>query len=447
VHANTIRQREKWASGGAIWFEGMLLALATPFLLFPDRWPVITVAALVGLTAVWLLRLISKHATWRASPLNAALLLFGFMVAVGIAVTPLPETTLPKAAGLILGLASLRFVTLWTTSRRRFVVTLAVFAFVGFGILAVGVLGANWGTKIPALGRILARLPRWTARLPDAPDAGISPNQLAGILAFYLPLAVVGSVGWRPKGRNLGLWLLLFIATLVLMGVLLLTQSRGGWIGGAAGLLALMTLAGFSAGRRWARRVLLLALALIVPLSVAAVSLLGGPDAFGQVLYAPETDSALEETVGPISIEGRVEIWSRALYAIADFPFTGCGLGTFREVVWLLYPLFLIPASKDIAHAHNIFLQTALDLGLPGLVAYVALLIVALVICWHTARRGDSLMRRVALGLAAGLVGLHVYGLTDAVALGSKPGLAFWIALGIIAVLPRFSPRQEPSSP
>jgi hypothetical protein len=40
----------------------------------------------------------------------------------------------------------------------------------------------------------------------------------------------------------------------------------------------------------------------------------------------------------------------------------------------------------------------------------------------------------------AGLVALHVYGLTDALAPGSKPGLIFWLALGLLAVAERLSP-------
>jgi len=43
----------------------------------------------------------------------------------------------------------------------------------------------------------------------------------------------------------------------------------------------------------------------------------------------------------------------------------------------------------------------------------------------------------LALGLMAGLIGLHAYGLTDAVALGSKPAVAFWFALGLVVCLDR----------
>ena len=37
----------------------------------------------------------------------------------------------------------------------------------------------------------------------------------------------------------------------------------------------------------------------------------------------------------------RLEIWSRAIYMLQDFPFTGIGMGAFRQVANLLYPFFL----------------------------------------------------------------------------------------------------------
>jgi putative inorganic carbon (hco3(-)) transporter len=62
-------------------------------------------------------------------------------------------------------------------------------------------------------------------------------------------------------------------------------------------------------------------------------------------------------------------------FIIQDFPFTGMGMNVFRKVVPVLYPLFLIGPDIDIGHAHNEFLQAALDLGIPGLIAFLALYI------------------------------------------------------------------------
>jgi putative inorganic carbon (hco3(-)) transporter len=125
------------------------------------------------------------------------------------------------------------------------------------------------------------------------------------------------------------------------------------------------------------------------------------------------------------------------LMAVGDFPFTGTGLGTFRQVVRRLYPLNVSP-TYDIAHAHNIFLQTALDVGIPGLIAYLSLLLIAAALSWKIAQR-DKTLRPFALGILASFAALHIYGLTDALALGSKTGLSFWVALGLLTAMFRLT--------
>ena len=58
---------------------------------------------------------------------------------------------------------------------------------------------------------------------------------------------------------------------------------------------------------------------------------------------------------------------------------------------------------------------------------------------WQVARNGTG-YRAVSLGILAGLVAHHVYGLADALALGSKPGLVFWLLLGLLAAMRRLTP-------
>jgi putative inorganic carbon (HCO3(-)) transporter len=112
-------------------------------------------------------------------------------------------------------------------------------------------------------------------------------------------------------------------------------------------------------------------------------------------------------------------VWRWALQAVTDFPLTGIGLGTFRVAVHRLYPI-ATPIDYDISHAHNVFLQVALDIGLPGLVAYLGLLGGGVWLGCRVARKSVQL-RPVAIGFVAGIIGLHVYGLTDCPALGAKP--------------------------
>jgi putative inorganic carbon (HCO3(-)) transporter len=439
-------QTKLWITHNLEW---LVTAMAAPLLLFPTLRPGLTAVALVVLGALWLLRWLVRREPWPVTPFNGALLLFALTIPVAIWASAIPELTLPKAAGLVLGLAVFRAVALAARDRPAFGLALVVFCILGIGIIAVGVFGAQWLEKAPVLTALTRRIPRLVTALPGLHAAGISTNQIAGALTLYLPLAVALVIGWWAGNRASPLHLLVLTGSaafvLLVSGVLLLTQSRAGWTGGAVGLLALGTLWGLSHRQRWMR-----SLGIVLPLLafVAAVGVFfyAGPQRVVGIVYEAGSNAPVEGVIGEMTIAGRIEVWNRALYAIQDFPFTGCGLGTFRRVVHILYPLFLASPDFDIAHAHNIFLQTALDLGLPGLVAYLALLGIAMATCWRCARRGGPLVRAAALGLAAGLVGLHVYGLADAVALGSKPGVVFWFALGLIAALPRTA-RQEAREP
>jgi putative inorganic carbon (HCO3(-)) transporter len=430
----------KAAAPWLIGLECFGTAVAAPFLVFPTLFPLVAAIVLCLLAALWLVHWFVRREPWPVTPFNGVLLLFAVTIPVGIWASAVQELTLPKAAGLVLGLATFRAVALTVRDRRSLGIALFALCLLGVAITAVGAAGVEWATKVPILESLGGRIPRLLTSLPDLRAAAINPNQLAGALALYLPFGTALVIGGRRWIGSLALYVACAVFLLLVIGMLLLTQSRGGWIGGAAGVLALVTLWGLGDRHRWMR-----ALGVVLPLLILFVALgallYTGTERVGEVLYGVTQDS-VETAAGTITIQGRVEIWSRALYAIQDFPFTGCGLGTFRQVVQVLYPLFLVGPDRDIAHAHNIFLQVALDLGLPGLSAYLAILGIAGATCWRCARRGGPLVRSVALGLMAGLVGLHVYGLADALALGSKPGVAFWFALGLIAALPRVAQQE-----
>lgn len=352
---------------------------------------------------------------------------------VGILVTALPELTLPKATGLFLGLAVWRYLVMVVRSPTRLRWAIIGFIILGVGMTALGVLTTNWPSKIPFLRQMLTYLPESLLAIPEAPDSGVHANQLGGAVLFYWPFSLSVLIGWRPPRRHRIILGLLIGGIIGLAGVLLLTQSRSTWLGALGSSVAIFILWGGILPPSRKRQVmwgLVGGIILVVSIGVGII----GPDRLEQLLQEPQGMTAL----GSLNTIGfRFEVWQWALAAVQDFPFTGCGLGTFREVVRLLYPLNVAP-SYDIAHAHNIFLQVALDMGIPGLIAYLALLGIAGKLCWDTARRSVQL-RPLALGLMASLIAFHTYGLADALAPGSKPGLIFWYILGLSVAIERLS--------
>jgi hypothetical protein len=80
----------------------------------------------------------------------------------------------------------------------------------------------------------------------------------------------------------------------------------------------------------------------------------------------------------------------------------------------------VLPASispdYDFAHAHNELLQ-ATDLGVPGLVALLAIYFGTFGMLWSLWHGAPDLETRyLALGLAGGLLAHAIYGFTDAIA-------------------------------
>jgi putative inorganic carbon (HCO3(-)) transporter len=407
------------------WLPAALFLLATPFLLFPTF---SAIGTLLALTAVLLFFLITRPPA--VTPLHLPLILFSLMMLIGILVTADPELTLPKATGLILGLTSLYGLLTAVHSRRQLKLSLLCFLLLALGFTALGALSTHWVFKVPFLEQIVQRLPTALVALPESPESGVQANQLAGTILMFWPLLLCLAVGWLlPGGWKTAVRLLALLLTVLLI----LTQSRSGWLGGLGGLVCLLAWWGWLHLPRSRHWLIWLGFGLLGIVVVAAVMVIG-PERLQQLWVEP----AQETVLGHLSSVGfRQEVWRWAVEAVGDFPFTGTGLGTFRRVAQRLYPLN-VPFTYDISHAHNIFGQVALDLGLPGLVAYVAMLLLAGVMGWQVARRDEEL-RPLAIGLVTGLIALHLYGLTDALALGSKTSLLFWLILGNLTAMKKVS--------
>ena len=145
------------------------------------------------------------------------------------------------------------------------------------------------------------------------------------------------------------------------------------------------------------------------------------------------------------NVSGRMELWSRALYGIQDFPITGMGMNAFRKVMPVLYPTFLTSPDFDVAHAHNHLLQAALDLGTPWtgrLSRDLAGRRRAAGSCVPS-RWSDPLYRLMAGGLGAGLIAHFVFSMTDAIPLGAKVGVLFWLTLALVVSLHRVALAGE----
>jgi O-antigen ligase len=176
---------------------------------------------------------------------------------------------------------------------------------------------------------------------------------------------------------------------------------------------------------RWGRWLLLG----MIGVGLAALLLLPFPQLWAEIA----SNYGVASTVGQLEVGGRQAIWQRALYGIEDFPLSGMGLGSFRRLVYVLYPFPGTGFQGNFGHAHNFFLQTALDFGLPGLIALLALYLLAIFQCTRLWRRTDWPESRVwAVGFLGALLAQTVYSLADAVSMGAKTNFLFWYLFALI---------------
>ncbi len=327
------------------------------------------------------------------------------------------------------------FCLFWTivayASRRRSDAEIAVVGFLAAGLLIalIAPLGISWPYNMPALHALLIKLPAPLLGTFQGAESGFHPNQVAGTLVQVAPLGlaitVADMVHRRRTLQSLPLSLLVWCSTAVIATVLLLTQSRAAMLGLSAAV-AVMVLVNW----RWGRWILL---ALLVVLSVMAYYV--PMQALEQLI-----SSAPAQAIGGGNTLGfRQEVWHQAIALLRQFPLTGVGFGAFREVLFVYASTTLSP-SYNLGHAHNFFLQTALDFGLPGLIALVAVYMLAIVQILSMLKESKPVSRRVfrawksvlAVGLLGCIVGQATYGMLDTVAMGAKTNFIFWYQFALV---------------
>jgi len=425
------------------WFDQwhwVWIALAAPFLIFP------TVArsfAMLIIPGVWMIGVLARREPLRRTPLNPALLLLAVMVLVSLYATYDFAQSFLRLTTMVLEFGVYFAIVRSSTTNKGWWIALGLFLAAGVGVATLGLFSATTASKFQFLTFLIAPVPLIRTSLLGS-DQSVNPNLVAGTLLWILPILCVLSLRVTRRfqvirhaiGNIPGLVMLIIVWVItVFVGlVFILMQSRSGYLG--LGILGTVLFVWLTMRRRIALGVFLLTLS-VVGLGVFAFLVMGQ----GYASITWDSGSSVQ------TLEQRIEIWSRALYGIQDFPFTGMGMDTFRRVVHVLYPLFTVGPEIETIHAHNEYFQAALDLGIPGLIAFISLYLgsfTMLGICWRASLHDnpnlvhpilDNLDRAIILGLGGGLFAHMIYGLTDATIFIARYDIVFWILLGLIAGL------------
>ena len=220
-------------------------------------------------------------------------------------------------------------------------------------------------------------------------------NHLAGYLEMAIPLIL----GLFLNGYKGGKLFLMIYLTFLLLTALVLSLSRGGWIGSLLGL-SLMAFA-LLTSRYFKRKGFILA-AIGGSLALALIVLVSTP-----VVERVRTAMEKEEEA---SFHSRMVAWGGVVDMIGDYPLLGTGPGTFPIIFTQYQPPGL---SRHFTKAHNDYLHFTSETGLLLIPIIIWMIIAFYKRGFYKLRYPSRLVRGTTLGAMSGITAILVHSVSD----------------------------------
>jgi putative inorganic carbon (hco3(-)) transporter len=268
-----------------------------------------------------------------------------------------------------------------------------------------------------------------------------NPNLLAGYLLSAVVLSAVAIFAWQSWFKKA-----LALTMLVVNGsCLILTFSRGGWIGLLVGVLTLVGLLYYWWSLQmptfWRRSMPLILLASLTGLLVLSVLFVEPVRDRVFSIFADRNDS---------SNNFRKNVWTAVFKMIQDYPILGIGPG--HNAFNKIYPLYQLPRYSALS-AYSIFLEITVETGFVGLACFLWLIIVT----FNTAFLQLGRLRELKsvdgfwlMGAIAAIAGILAHNLFDTVWFRPEVNTVWWLMVALVASyyksLPQ-NPTKELNSP
>ncbi|WP_107853136.1 O-antigen ligase family protein [Oceanimonas marisflavi] len=348
---------------------------------------------------------------------------------------------------LMLGLAyTLLFVMVLSVfhTRRRLTILLAV-------LVVSGTFQAFYGSLMTLSGLEMTFFTEKTSYLGLATGTFVNRNHLAGYLELTLAcgiglmLALRDGKEWSWKAALellMGPKARLRIGLVIMVIGLVMSRSR---MGNAAFFASLVIIGGiFVLLNKENRTRNIILLASFVAIDILVISQFFGLDKLKDRLVNTRfEDKVVNEVVVARQNEVRDDVYLQALPALEEHWLAGSGAGSFEAI----FPQYMGPdiAVMHFDHAHNDFIQFAIEYGLAGTLPLAAFVLLAL---WHALRAlwHKESWYRSGIGFAAsmGILSLMIHSFTD-FNLQIPANAATFVVLCAIAVLARHheKPRRR----
>ena len=370
------------------------------------------VDALVGLTIVaWLAREVAlrREVRLRFPALAAPLLLF-----VGIAGVSLAQA-FSWRDGLLEWFKWVEFAALYIAAsqlldrRSRWYVVAALFA----GALSQAALGAyQFVFRVGPEGFILPG-----GSFMRASGTLEQPNPYAGYLGYTAPIAASLALtalvaAWRRRSARpwLRVAALAGIAAALAAGILM-SWSRGAWLGLGAALICVAGLRNWRTAAMTVSLIVALALAIGISGTEWLPSSISGRMADLGAYFSMPDPARTEINDENFSVLERLAHWQAGLRMFDDAPWLGVGIGNYA-VSYSLYPQ---PHwYEPLGHAHNVFINFLAETGMLGLAAFLALWLGIAALAWRAGWNGAGCWdAALSLGVLGAWVYLTIHSLFD----------------------------------
>ena len=427
-----VLRRRRWGGRMA---RMMMYAVIAEALLIPLAPLAAMVALLLGCAAMLLRLRIDRNFHLRRLPYDAPALLFVVIGLLSVAVAPDKAFSFYNFYHLV-PIYALTYLLAGQTLRKTRELQRVVFAMAAAAALVIlyGFYQFTFGIDISSMKWVDGEaFPELSKRVFSTWE---NPNILAGYLDIVACIAV-GLIGVLQRGWRI-LAILLLVAAIACLGM---TYARG------ACLVVALVIAGYGALRDWR---ILLGLAV-----VAAGALLLDPvlaDRLLSVFTRVDTSS-----------EMRVAFWESTVAMVMDHPFLGIGWGMYF-MVYPEYDFYLQGAPVQIVHAHNMYLNYAAEIGIPGALSFLWFFFGSLILAFRTPRKtppweavlaahehewrtvadvrsalGRWRRRRFVEGLSTGLglafISVALNGLTDHLLFNIPSSMLLWMLAAVIAAV------------
>jgi len=380
---------------------------------------------LIACVGFWLLLTLSDEPvpanTPLFTPIHLLVLLYWGVAVVATALSPVKKAALTDLATLTLYLLLFALCARILRSSRLRSWIISVYLLVSLIVSVYGLRQWFFGA---------AQLATWVD--PESPLSKTTrvysylgnPNLLAGYLIPAVVLSLVAIFAWQS-------WVKKALASTMLIvnsACLVLTFSRGGWIGLLVAVFTAMILLVYwwslqmpPFWRTWSLPIMLgglLGLLVLAVLFVEPVRL----RVFS--IFADRQDS---------SNNFRRNVWDAVFEMIRDRPIIGIGPGhnSFNKV----YPLYQRPRYSALS-AYSILLEVAVEMGFVGLTCFLWLIVVTFNTAFLQLRRlrqSRNIQGFWLIGAFASLLGMLAHGTVDTIWFRPEVNTLWWLMVALIA--------------